>query len=113
MSDSHVFGVQNPDDGENGYCCVLGSLGEVYGLVVYLGSVGLEQHQRMQSGKLHPGSPDFAFLQSRLDRVVWRSPRSQPYGSGDHQKAWSKIPRQKYLAAISRYATWVHAVASR
>jgi hypothetical protein len=66
MSDSHVFGVQNPDDGENGYCCVLGSLGEVYGLVVYLGSVGLEQHQRMQSGKLHPGSPDFAFSQSCL-----------------------------------------------
>jgi hypothetical protein len=66
MSDTDVFGVQNPDDGNNGYCCVLGGLREVYGLVVYLGSVGLEQHQKIQSGKLHPGSPNFAYSQSCL-----------------------------------------------
>jgi hypothetical protein len=61
MSDIDVFGVQNPESGEIGYCCVLGELGEVYGLVVYLGSAGLEQHREIESGKVHAGSPDFAY----------------------------------------------------
>jgi hypothetical protein len=66
MSDCDLFGVQNPENGEIGYCCVLGELGEVYGLVVYLGSAGLEQHRKIQSGKLHAGSPDFAYSQCCL-----------------------------------------------
>ena len=66
MSDSDIFGVQNPESGEIGYCCVLGQLGEVYGLVVYLGSSGLEQHHKIQSGRIHAGSPDFASSQSCL-----------------------------------------------
>ena len=66
MSDSDLFGVQNPENGEIGYGCVLGALGEVYGLVVYLGSAGLEQHRMIESGKLHAGSPDFAYSQSCL-----------------------------------------------
>ena len=74
MSDSELFGVKNPESGEIGYCCVLGALGEVYGLVVYLGSEGLEQHQKIQSGKLHAGSPDFAYSQSCL--TAWFGGRS-------------------------------------
>lgn len=66
MSDSDLFGVENPKSGEIGYCCVLGELGEVYGLVVYLGTAGLEQHRKIQSGKVHAGSPDFAYSQSCL-----------------------------------------------
>lgn len=66
MSDSDLFGVENPENGEIGYGCVLGALGEVYGLVVYLGSAGLEQHRKIESGKLHAGSPDFAYSQSCL-----------------------------------------------
>jgi hypothetical protein len=66
MSDSDLFGVQNPESGEIGYCCVLGELGEVYGLVSYLGNLGLEQHHKIQSGKLHAGAPDFAGSQSCL-----------------------------------------------
>jgi hypothetical protein len=74
MSDSDLFGVQNPDGGEIGYCCVLGELGEVYGLVVYLGSLGLEQHQKIQCGKLHARSPDFAGSQCCL--TAWFGGRS-------------------------------------
>ena len=32
-------------------------------LVVYLGTEGLEQHRRIQSGKLHAGSPEFIYSQ--------------------------------------------------
>jgi hypothetical protein len=74
MSDTDVFGVQNPDNRDIGYCCVLGELGEVFGLVVYLGSEGLEQHRKIQSGKIHAGSPDFAASQNCL--TAWFGDRS-------------------------------------
>lgn len=66
MSDSDIFGVQNPESGEVGYCCVLGQLGKVFGLAVYFGSEGLEQLRKIQSGKIHAGSPDFAYNQHCL-----------------------------------------------
>jgi hypothetical protein len=66
MSDSDLFGVENPVDGEIGYCCVLGELGETYGLVVYLGSLGLEQHRKIQSGRMTARSRDFVRSQSCL-----------------------------------------------
>ncbi|MBI4489359.1 MAG: hypothetical protein HY694_09765 [Deltaproteobacteria bacterium] len=74
MSDSDIFGVQNPETGEVGYCCVLGQLGEVFGLAVYLGSEGLEQHRKIQSGKIHAGSPEFAYSQSCL--TAWFGDRN-------------------------------------
>jgi hypothetical protein len=74
MSDVDVFGVQNPESSEIGYGCVLGQLGEVFGLVVYLGSEGLEQHRKIQTGKMHAGSPDFAYSQNCL--TLWFGERS-------------------------------------
>jgi len=38
----------------------------VLGLVGYLGTDGLEQHRKTQSGKLHAGSPEFIYSQHCL-----------------------------------------------
>ncbi|MGH7871101.1 MAG: DUF7309 domain-containing protein [Candidatus Binatia bacterium] len=75
MSDADLFGVQNPNRGEIGYCCVLGEFGEVFGLVVYLGSAGLEQQRKIQSGKIHAGLSDAVYSQNCL--TAWFGGRSE------------------------------------
>ena len=52
MWDSNLFGVKNPEDGEIGYCCVLGAAKEVFGLAVYKGCEGLDGYWKAVH---HPG----------------------------------------------------------
>lgn len=73
MADAQIFDVQNPDNQEIGYCCVLGALGEVLGLVVYLGSEGLDQYRKIQSGKIRVGS--LAIIHGQSCLTAWFSNR--------------------------------------
>ena len=66
MSDSEIFGVQDPVSKQIGYCCVLGALAQVFGLAVYRGSKGLELYLRLASGDLDPVIDDLFAIQDVL-----------------------------------------------
>lgn len=53
LTNGHIVGVQNPDSGEIGYCCVMGNGGEMFGLAMYPGTQGLNYLLRMFSGELY------------------------------------------------------------
>lgn len=63
MYDSDVFAIQNPEDGEIGYCSVLGLEGEVYGLLVFLGEEGFASLMQIYAGEwLEEDDLDYLFL---------------------------------------------------
>ena len=66
LGDDTLFGVKDPVTGQIGYCCVLGTLGEVFGLCIYRGSEGLNFYQRLQSGDLTPEDDDVFTMQNAL-----------------------------------------------
>jgi hypothetical protein len=71
MYDSDIFGVQDPVSGEIGYCCIMGNLGEMFALALYLGSEGLESYMRIASEP--PPDPSEAFEELILQKCLMAS----------------------------------------
>lgn len=66
LYDDQLFGVKDPATGQIGYCCVLGTLGEILALCVYRGSYGFDFYQRIQSAELTPMDDDIFTMQNAL-----------------------------------------------
>lgn len=66
MWDSDIFGVQNPEDGSIGYCCIMGRLGMHFGLAVYRGTEGLGGYLELSAGTFPLGSFDALLIQNCL-----------------------------------------------
>lgn len=66
MWDSDLFGIQNPETGEIGYCCLLGGAGEFFGLSLYLGNEGLKGYLKIQSGEIMLEDQDSLYIQKCL-----------------------------------------------
>jgi hypothetical protein len=66
MSERDIFGVQNPQTGEIGYCCIMGELGEMLAIAVYNGTEGLQGYLKIQKGIIKPGNPEALYIQDCL-----------------------------------------------
>jgi hypothetical protein len=66
MKETDVFGVQNLRNEEVGYCCIMGELGEVLAMAVYLGTDGLQGYKKIRNGQVKPDEPDSLYIQDCL-----------------------------------------------
>src|SRR5439155_12572522 len=80
-SEADLFGVEGPESGQTGYCCVMGGAGEHFALGVYLGSEGLAGLWRLREageiGAYDPGevlSWQNCLMASFEDRNLLRQP---------------------------------------
>ena len=63
MGDAELVMVKNPENGEFCYCCVMGALGEVFCLHVFVGPEGYSTFDAIQSGD--PQLVDYIYAISR------------------------------------------------
>ena len=66
MSDTDLFAVRNPADGQIAYCSVIGAMRETFGLIAFLGTGGLESWRWMQGR--HKAMPGDEFAKELIFR---------------------------------------------
>ena len=54
MDNEDLFAVENPDDGEVGYCSILGSGGEEFGLGMFVGEDGYDRYAKLIAEEVEP-----------------------------------------------------------
>jgi len=54
MDNEDLFAVENPDDGEVGYCSILGSGREEFGLGMFVGEEGYDRYKKVIAGETEP-----------------------------------------------------------
>ena len=58
MENGDLFAVENPFDGETGYCSVLGNGGQEFGLVLFLGAEGYNAYMRLMMDESETVRPE-------------------------------------------------------
>lgn len=86
MEGGDILSVVNPEKKEAGYCCVMGQLGEVFGMAVYLGSDGLACMEELFAEE-GPANPMDAILKKRCLLVEF-------VGSGELDKEDKAITKR-------------------
>lgn len=66
FNDTTLMGVRNPEDGQTGYGCILGALGQVLALCLYRGAEGLNFHLKAQKGEIDPKQGSLLAMQNCL-----------------------------------------------
>ena len=61
MTETDIFGVQDPETGELGFVSVMGMMGVHYAVAVYIGRRGLRGFWRLQSMEWPANSPELMF----------------------------------------------------
>ncbi len=66
MCDTNLFAVQDPTNGEIGFCVILGNNQEIYALVVYLGIEGFMGYRKILNGEVGPYDAEMVHVQKCL-----------------------------------------------
>jgi len=110
MGDHELFGVEDPETGETGYCTVMGALQEVFALGVYLGPEGYDSYRRLAEGELDPEDLDAVLSQRCLmasfeDRGALSSPDLATIRSlGLHFRGQGAWPQ--FRSMLPGFAPW-------
>lgn len=66
VTENDLFGVQNPQTSEIGYCCIMGKLGEMLAMAVYHATEGLLGYLKILNNQVKPEDPDSLYIQDCL-----------------------------------------------
>ena len=100
MEDTEVFGVRL-SDGEIGYCCVMGMLGEHISLAVYVGDEGFQSFREL-AFRENPDDieePDFASVMLGASWAFRQSCLQCSFENRDDMEEWDVAEARKYAKA--------------
>ncbi|MFH1380077.1 MAG: hypothetical protein ABII23_07350 [bacterium] len=66
FDDRYLFGVRDLNTSEVVYCCILGNLGQVFGLCAYRGAEGFDVYQKIKNSDAEDLADDFLSIQNCL-----------------------------------------------